>query len=94
MELTELPEHLLVLGGGYIGLEFGQMFRRFGSQVTVVHSGDRLLNREDPDVAEELQRHSKPKACGSFSTRTRLACSPLVALRKRVLRISQRGGRR
>jgi pyruvate/2-oxoglutarate dehydrogenase complex dihydrolipoamide dehydrogenase (E3) component len=56
MELNELPEHLLVLGGGYIGLEFGQMFRRFGSRVTVVHSGNRLLNREDPDVAEELQK--------------------------------------
>jgi pyruvate/2-oxoglutarate dehydrogenase complex dihydrolipoamide dehydrogenase (E3) component len=56
MELTELPEHLLVLGGGYIGLEFGQMFRRFGSRVTVIHSGDRLLNREDNDVAEELQK--------------------------------------
>src|SRR5262249_25147452 len=56
MELTELPEHLLVLGGGYIGLEFSQMFRRFGSRVTVVHSGDQLLNREDRDVAEELQK--------------------------------------
>jgi pyruvate/2-oxoglutarate dehydrogenase complex dihydrolipoamide dehydrogenase (E3) component len=56
MELNELPQQLLVLGGGYIGLEFGQMFRRFGSEVTVVHSGDRLLNREDADVAEELQK--------------------------------------
>jgi len=56
MELTKLPEHLLVLGGGYIGLEFGQMFRRFGSRVTVVHTGGRLLNREDPDVAEDLQK--------------------------------------
>src|SRR5215471_6070589 len=43
MELTELPEHLLVLGGGYIGLEFGQMFRRFGSRVTVVHQSDQIL---------------------------------------------------
>jgi pyruvate/2-oxoglutarate dehydrogenase complex dihydrolipoamide dehydrogenase (E3) component len=56
MQLTQLPEHLLVIGGGYIGLEFGQMFRRFGSRVTVIHSGNRLLNREDPDVAEELQK--------------------------------------
>jgi pyruvate/2-oxoglutarate dehydrogenase complex dihydrolipoamide dehydrogenase (E3) component len=56
MELRELPEHLLVLGGGYIGLEFGQMFRRFGSRVTVVHRGDTLLGREDPDVAEELRK--------------------------------------
>ncbi len=56
MELQELPKHLLVLGGGYIGLEFGQMFRRFGSRVTIVHRGDRVLPREDPDIAEELQR--------------------------------------
>ena len=56
MELTELPEHLLVLGGGYIGLEFGQMFRRFGSAVTVVHTGPHLLTREDADVADALQQ--------------------------------------
>ncbi len=52
MELQTLPEHLLVLGGGYVGLEFGQMFRRFGSDVTIVHRGRHLLSREDPDVAE------------------------------------------
>src|SRR5947209_8550948 len=56
MELRELPEHLLVLGGGYIGVEFGQMFRRFGSRVTIVHRGDQLLTREDPDVTMELQK--------------------------------------
>jgi pyruvate/2-oxoglutarate dehydrogenase complex dihydrolipoamide dehydrogenase (E3) component len=56
MEMSELPEHLLVLGGGYVGLEFGQMFRRFGSQVTVIHRGDQLLNREDADVVAELQK--------------------------------------
>ncbi|MGC1361462.1 MAG: mercuric reductase [Silvibacterium sp.] len=56
MELGELPEHLLVLGGGYIGLEFGQMFRRFGSRVTVIHKGEQLLDREDEDVAEEVKK--------------------------------------
>ncbi|MFI5116703.1 MAG: mercuric reductase [Terriglobales bacterium] len=56
MELDAVPEHLLVLGGGYVGLEFGQMFRRFGSQVTIVQSGGQLLNREDPDIAEEVAR--------------------------------------
>src|SRR5262245_10603424 len=56
MELDELPRHLLVLGGGYIGLEFGQMFRRFGSAVTVVHRGEQLFTREDPDVAEEVAK--------------------------------------
>jgi pyruvate/2-oxoglutarate dehydrogenase complex dihydrolipoamide dehydrogenase (E3) component len=56
MELDEVPEHLLVMGGGYIGLEFGQMFRRYGSQVTIVHRGERLLTREDPDVADEIAK--------------------------------------
>jgi pyruvate/2-oxoglutarate dehydrogenase complex dihydrolipoamide dehydrogenase (E3) component len=56
MELDVLPNHLLVLGGGYIGLEFGQMFRRFGSAVTVVQRGKQLLAREDADVAEEVAK--------------------------------------
>jgi pyruvate/2-oxoglutarate dehydrogenase complex dihydrolipoamide dehydrogenase (E3) component len=56
MELEDVPEHLLVLGGGYVGLEFGQMFRRFGSQVTIVQRGPRLLGREDADVADEVTR--------------------------------------
>jgi dihydrolipoamide dehydrogenase len=56
MELDEVPEHLLVMGGGYIGLEFGQMFRRFGSEVTIVQRGDHLLSREDPDVADEVAK--------------------------------------
>jgi pyruvate/2-oxoglutarate dehydrogenase complex dihydrolipoamide dehydrogenase (E3) component len=56
MELSELPEHLLVLGGGYIGLEFGQMFRRFGSRVTIVHRADHILPREDADITGELQK--------------------------------------
>jgi pyruvate/2-oxoglutarate dehydrogenase complex dihydrolipoamide dehydrogenase (E3) component len=54
MELDEVPEHLLVLGGGYVGLEFAQMFRRFGSEVTVVQRGEQLLTREDADVAEAV----------------------------------------
>jgi pyruvate/2-oxoglutarate dehydrogenase complex dihydrolipoamide dehydrogenase (E3) component len=53
MELGELPEHLIIFGGGYIGLEFGQMFRRFGSEVTIVQTGPRLLMKEDDDVSEE-----------------------------------------
>jgi len=56
MELTELPEHLLVLGGGYIGLEFGQMFSRFGSRVTILQNHGQIVPREDPEVAAELQR--------------------------------------
>lgn len=56
MELGTIPEHLVVLGGGYIGLEFGQMFRRFGSQVTIIQRSGRLLTREDTDVAEEVAK--------------------------------------
>ena len=54
MELDEVPEHLLVLGGGYVGIEFAQMFRRFGSEITVVQRGPQLLSREDADVAEAV----------------------------------------
>ncbi|MFD3525775.1 mercuric reductase [Streptomyces sp. NPDC058653] len=54
MELDTLPEHLLILGGGYIGLEFGQMFRRFGSEVTIVQTGPRLMATEDEDVSDEV----------------------------------------
>jgi len=54
MELGQVPKHLLIIGGGYVGLEFGQMFRRFGSAVTVVQRGAQLLGREDPDVADAV----------------------------------------
>lgn len=54
MELGDVPEHLLILGGGYIGVEFSQMFRRFGSEVTIVQRADRLLTREDKDVTDEV----------------------------------------
>ena len=56
MELSELPDHLLVLGGGYIGLEFGQMFRRFGSRVTIIHRSAQILPREDAEIAAELKK--------------------------------------
>ena len=56
MQLDTVPEHLLILGGGYIGLEFGQMFRRFGSRVTIIHRGLQIVPREDPEIAAELQK--------------------------------------
>src|SRR6516164_1206948 len=56
MELDALPKHLLIVGGGYIAIEFGQMFRRFGSQVTIMERGEQLLAREDSDVAEEVYK--------------------------------------
>lgn len=54
MELAEVPEHLLVLGGGYVGVEFAQMFRRFGSEVTIVQRSGQVLSHEDQDIAEEV----------------------------------------
>jgi pyruvate/2-oxoglutarate dehydrogenase complex dihydrolipoamide dehydrogenase (E3) component len=56
LELDYLPSHLVVLGGGYVGLEMAQAYRRFGSRVTVIEFGQQLMTREDSDVAEEMQR--------------------------------------
>ncbi len=56
LDLDRVPEHLVVLGGGYVGLEFSQAFRRFGSRVTIIERGPQLLSREDPDVAESIRK--------------------------------------
>jgi pyruvate/2-oxoglutarate dehydrogenase complex dihydrolipoamide dehydrogenase (E3) component len=56
LELDYVPAHLIVLGGGYVGIEMAQAYRRFGSRVTIVQNGPRLLDREDFDVADEMQR--------------------------------------
>jgi pyruvate/2-oxoglutarate dehydrogenase complex dihydrolipoamide dehydrogenase (E3) component len=55
LELDYVPPHLIVLGGGYVGLELAQAYRRFGSRVTIIESGPQLMSREDPDVADEIQ---------------------------------------
>mgnify|MGYP000962164764 CR=1 FL=1 len=55
MDVDFLPEHLVVIGGSYIGLEFAQMYRRFGSRVTVVERGERLISREDDEVSDEIR---------------------------------------
>jgi pyruvate/2-oxoglutarate dehydrogenase complex dihydrolipoamide dehydrogenase (E3) component len=55
MAVDFLPQHLIVVGGSYIGLEFGQMYRRFGSEVTIIQRGPRLINREDPDVSDAIK---------------------------------------
>jgi pyruvate/2-oxoglutarate dehydrogenase complex dihydrolipoamide dehydrogenase (E3) component len=55
MEVDFLPEHLIIVGGSYIGLEFGQMYRRFGAEVTIVEKGARLIAREDADIAQAVQ---------------------------------------
>ena len=56
VDVDFLPEHLVIVGGGYIGLEFGQMYRRFGSEVTIVEMGPRLIGREDEDVSEAVRK--------------------------------------
>lgn len=55
MEVDFVPEHLIVVGGGYIGIEFGQMYRRFGSKVTIVEKSDRLATKEDEDISAEIK---------------------------------------
>jgi pyruvate/2-oxoglutarate dehydrogenase complex dihydrolipoamide dehydrogenase (E3) component len=55
MAVDFLPEHLVILGGSYIGLEFGQMYRRFGSEVTIIQRNERLVPREDPDIAQAIR---------------------------------------
>ncbi len=55
LELNQLPSRLVIVGGSYIGLEFAQAFRRFGSEVTVIERGPRLIGREDPDVSDAIK---------------------------------------
>jgi pyruvate/2-oxoglutarate dehydrogenase complex dihydrolipoamide dehydrogenase (E3) component len=56
LEFDHVPPNLIVLGGGYVGLEFAQAYRRFGSRVTIIQQGSQLLSQEDPDVSAEIQR--------------------------------------
>ena len=79
MELDTVPAHLLILGGGYIGVEFGQLFRRFGSRVTIVQLRGQLLAGEDPDVAEEVTKIFQQDGIE-------------VLLNSKVIRIRQAGG--
>jgi len=73
MELNEVPEHLVVLGGGYIGLEFAQIFRRFGSRVTVLHHSGEILPREDAEVSGELRKALEAEGIQfALNTRTTL----------------------
>lgn len=77
LDLSTLPEHLVVVGGGYIGLEFGQMFRRFGAEVTILAGAGGIASREDPDVVASLTellteegvviRHGRPTRVGPIA---------------------------
>lgn len=79
LNLERLPEHLVVFGGGYVGLEFAQAMRRFGSRVTIIQRGPRLLEREDLDVADALQELMKDEGVD-------------VLLRAEVLNVTGRSG--
>jgi len=56
LELEEIPKHLIIMGGSYIGLEFGQMFKRFGSKVTIIETGERLIYREDEEISSSIHK--------------------------------------
>ncbi len=77
MDVDFLPEHLIVIGGSYVGLEFAQMYRRFGSQVTIVEMGPRLIQREDGDVSEAVRTIVEAE---DIKTRLSAEC---IALEKR-----------
>ena len=64
MDIDFLPEHLLVIGGSYVGLEFGQMYRRFGSRVTIIEMGPRLIGREDEDVSRAVHEILQQEGIG------------------------------
>jgi dihydrolipoamide dehydrogenase len=67
MDLQQVPEHLLIIGGGYIGLEFGQMYRRFGSKVTILENSKRILPKEDEDIAEEVVKFLEEEGIEIFT---------------------------
>jgi len=67
MELDELPEHLIVIGAGYVSLEFGQMFRRFGSKVTILEHSERFFSREDEDVSGEIKKFLEEEGIEIFT---------------------------
>jgi pyruvate/2-oxoglutarate dehydrogenase complex dihydrolipoamide dehydrogenase (E3) component len=86
MEMDTLPKHLIIVGGSYIGLEFAQMYRRFGAEVTVIEMADRLICREDPEVSETVREileaegvNFRLKAeCISFSPCDEGVCTSVV----------------
>ena len=93
MDLTELPRHLIVLGGGYIGLEFCQMFRRFGARVTVVNRDPRLILREDPDVSAEVEKILKEDGIAILNS-TQVTLLEKIRTGVRVVLETAKGSRR
>jgi pyruvate/2-oxoglutarate dehydrogenase complex dihydrolipoamide dehydrogenase (E3) component len=94
MELDELPDHLIVLGGGYIGLEFGQMFRRFGSEVTIVQSAARMLMLEDEDVVDEVAAILRDEGITVLTSSTPVRVEPADGGRMRLTVHTEDGERR
>jgi len=84
MELDELPEHLIIIGGGYIGLEFGQMFRRFGSEVTIVQRAARLMMIEDEDVSDEVAAILRDEGITVLTSSTPIRVEPADGGRLRL----------
>jgi pyruvate/2-oxoglutarate dehydrogenase complex dihydrolipoamide dehydrogenase (E3) component len=84
MELDELPEHLIILGGGYVGLEFAQMFRRFGSEVTVIQAAARLVMLEDEDVSDEVAAILRDDGITVLTSSTPLSVEPTDGGRLRL----------
>ncbi|HEY1620674.1 MAG TPA: mercuric reductase [Streptosporangiaceae bacterium] len=93
MELDAVPDHLIVLGGGYIGLEFGQMFRRFGSEVTVVQSAPRLMMIEDEDVSDEVAAILRDDGLTVLTSSTPVRIEPAGGGRLRLTVRTQDGER-
>ena len=93
MELDELPEHLIILGGGYIGLEFGQMFRRFGSEVTIIQSAARLMMIEDEDVSDEVAAILRDDGITVLTSSTPVRVEPADGGRLRLTVRTQDGER-
>jgi pyruvate/2-oxoglutarate dehydrogenase complex dihydrolipoamide dehydrogenase (E3) component len=84
MELDEIPEHLIIAGGGYVGLEFAQMFRRFGSQVTVIQVAPRLMMTEDEDVSDEVAAILRDDGITILTSATPVRVEPARAGRLRL----------
>jgi len=93
LELAELPQHLIILGGGYVGLEFGQMFRRFGSEVTIIETAPRLMMIEDEDVSDEVAAIFRDEGITVLTSSTPVRAEPTGGGRLR-LTVRTQGGER